>query len=249
MRAVRATGNEPLRGTLTASLEEALRRDIVAGLLEPEQRLRMADVSERYGVSATPVREALQRLAEQGFVALDPQIGARVAKVSEDDVVDVYAVRLILEREALVRSLRNGGVNWRTELEVRWAELRGQMLPDIRADSAAWSSAHREFHWALLAACDSPWLLRFLRTLYDHSGRYALLSRVGGNAHRDWPGEHQSMFEAAAAGDVGTASTRLVDHLTTSVRLLVGENGTDRLRSLLADGQPVPNGGIEPSMS
>ncbi len=85
------------RSTLTAQLEDALRVDIIEGVLVPGQRLRAADLSKRYGVSATPFREALQRLAAQRLVDLDPRFGATVADISRAELRDIYQMRDLLE--------------------------------------------------------------------------------------------------------------------------------------------------------
>src|SRR5688572_6357929 len=78
------------RATLTEQLEEALRADILDGVYRPGQRLRASELTDRYGVSATPLREALQRLAAENLVELDPRLGATVSPISEHDLRDIY---------------------------------------------------------------------------------------------------------------------------------------------------------------
>ncbi len=81
------------RATLTTQLEDALRLDIIEGVLAPGQRLRSAELTDRYQVSATPLREALQRLAAQNLVEIDPRFGATVAPISRSDLHDTYWLR------------------------------------------------------------------------------------------------------------------------------------------------------------
>jgi DNA-binding GntR family transcriptional regulator len=211
------------RVTLTESVEAAVRDAIVTGEMHPGRRLRIPELARRFGVSATPVREALQRLSEQGFVQLDPQLGAQVSPVSTDDVLDAYAARLIIEPVALFRSVKVGGDNWRESLEECWLALTEHATPhDEHLDLGSWAEHHRAFHWTLLAACDSPWLLRILRLLLDHSGRYALLARDPSTLRRNWVDEHRWIYESAVSGDAQGASQYLAAHLRRSVEALVG---------------------------
>src|ERR671915_1528247 len=100
------------RATLATQLEDALRVDIIEGVLTPGQRLRASDLTQRYGVSATPLREALQRLAAQNLVELGPRLGATVAPISESELRDIYFLRQMLETVALERSIAHGDEAW-----------------------------------------------------------------------------------------------------------------------------------------
>jgi DNA-binding GntR family transcriptional regulator len=167
------------RATLATQLEDALRVDIIEGVLTPGQRLRAADLTARYGVSATPLREALQRLAAQNLVEIDPRLGATVAHISQTDLRDIYWLRELLEGLALERSIERGDDAWERRVTDSWERFKAhgnKQRTGTAEDALAWSDAHRAFHEALFAACDSPWLLRFVGTLYDHSERYRMLS-------------------------------------------------------------------------
>ena len=108
------------RETLTEKVETAMRVDILRGVFLPGSRIRGSEARVRYGVSPTPFREALQRLASDGLVEIDPQSGARVARVSHEDLEDVFALRRLLEREALCRTIRNATADsgWAADLSL-----------------------------------------------------------------------------------------------------------------------------------
>lgn len=203
------------RATLATQLEDALRVDIIEGVLEPGQRLRAADLTSRYGVSATPLREALQRLAAQSLVEIDPRLGATVADISGSDLRDVYWLRELLEGLALERSIKLGDAGWASEVTAAWERFRAQASKE-RANSASdaleWSIAHRAFHEAMFAACDSPWLLRFVGTLYDHSERYRMLSVR--SRLRNTLEEHAGLYEPV----VGRRSEEALDWLRLHLR-------------------------------
>lgn len=230
------------RATLTAQLEEALRVDILEGVLRPGQRIRASEMTERYGVSATPLREALQRLAVENLVELDPRLGATVARISEDDLRDVYDMLQLIDGLALQRSIERGDDAWLAEVERSFEDLADAIVlqegisdatPDDerRRIGLHWSGVHWEFHSALYQAGGSPWLLRFVRSLHQHSERYRMLSmqgRVG--MQRDSRREHEKILLATRARDADAAGAALHDHLGLTVKLIVDALVTQRLQ-------------------
>lgn len=244
-------GKRISRATITKQLEDALRIDILSGILPPGYRIRANEMAERYGVSATPLREALQRLAGENLVELDPRLGAAVAPVSERELRDIYAMLDRLDSLALTRSIGRGDDRWRADLERAWTALvaavdrRGALGPtpddrDRREVARLWSTAHWQFHEALYAACDSPWLMRFVRQLHAHADRYQLPTMNGvAGAKRDSRAEHEQIFKAAMAGDAGGAVASLRDHLALTVRILL-ENMHGPAPRTPAPAQPGP---------
>ena len=209
------------RATLSDQVESAIRRDIIDGLLPPGERLKPADLGQKYGVSATPLREALQRLAARKLIDWDPRLGAAVAPVSVEGVRDIYWLRGLLEPVALQRSLEHGDDAWENELTTAWNVLRSAQRPKGRngeTRAAAWSRAHGGFHEALMSAAQSPWLLRFIATLADHAERYAVLSAR--TSTRDTLEEHGELYRAAVARDVAGAVAALEHHLSATVAVV-----------------------------
>jgi DNA-binding GntR family transcriptional regulator len=202
------------RATLTEQVQDALRLDIIEGVFTPGQRLRPAELAKRYKVSATPLREALQRLAAQSLVEIDPRMGVSVARISQSDLRDISWLRGILESLALERAIERGDEGWETELQARYATLEEQGEDDL----IAWSAAHRGFHEALFAPCGSPWLLRVLDTLYDHSERYRMVSIQRGT--RDALREHHDIYAAAVGRDKARAADAIRKHIEGTVQLI-----------------------------
>src|ERR1700761_9071065 len=94
----------PLVGTSKTQSEwliEAVRQDIVNGSLSPGERLGMVMLQQRYGVGASPLREALSRLTSLGLVTTEGQRGFRVADVSADDLMDLIKTMVWVEATAL----------------------------------------------------------------------------------------------------------------------------------------------------
>ena len=87
--------------TLTETVRESIRADIIDGTLGPGERLRIDELKEKYGPSATPIREALTRLVGEWIVESSGRTGFRVADMSLADLRDVTHIRVLLECEAL----------------------------------------------------------------------------------------------------------------------------------------------------
>ena len=206
------------RATLMSQVEDAVRWDIVSGELAPGQRLRAAELIQKYGVSATPLREALQRLAAQRLIDWDPRLGAAVADVSVEEIKDIYWLREVLEGLALTRSIELADDAWDTKLDEAWAGFLKAKRPVAGVDREglmAWSRLHRNYHEALLARCDSEWLMRFNEMLFDHSERYGIYSaRVGTRDSRE---EHERIYLAAKSRDLDEAMAALRRHLESTV--------------------------------
>ena len=81
----------------------------------------------------------------------------------------------------------------------------------------AWEERNREFHNALVAACDNSWLLRFRSTVFAHSFRYRRISLKEKTIPRDVRAEHQAIFEAAMARDVEAAARTSEAHIRNSI--------------------------------
>lgn len=202
--------------TLASKLTHALRDELLRGDYRPGQPLRMNQLCERFQVSLSPLREALTRLATEGFVELHAQRGFKVAPVSLDNHLEITRLRLQLEATALAESIARGGDAWEIELLGAW---HGLQLLDRRLaageahDRDLWEVRHRALHMALIGACRMPILLQFCETLLDFSDRYRRLFLRTPFINNDAPAEHAGIVEAALARDAGRATELLARHV------------------------------------
>jgi len=206
-------------GTLAESLYDRLRGAILGGRLLPGARLRLDELKAQFGVSLSPLREALSRLAAEGFVVSESQRGFAVAPVSRAMFEDVIRLRTELEGMALRDSISRGGEEW--EIGVVAALHRLRKLESQRGASegmGAWEQRHREFHLALIGACESPLLLQFCATLRDLNDRYRRLFLANYALDRNVADEHQGIADAALARDAGLAGRLLREHVQRTAR-------------------------------
>jgi GntR family transcriptional regulator, carbon starvation induced regulator len=164
--------------TLTETIYERMRSDLLTGVFSPGMPLRLEDVRQRYDASSSPVREAMFRLTAEGFLLLSNQRGFRVAPLSRDDLADLTARRVEFETRALGLSIANGDEEWESEVVKRHHRLgliSRQVQTGEKMFGTEWEERHRALHFGLIEACRSPWLQRFCLALYDHLIAIAVL--------------------------------------------------------------------------
>ncbi|MDR0212318.1 MAG: FCD domain-containing protein [Pseudomonas putida] len=207
--------------TMASQLEARVREDIINGQLAPGSRLRLKELAEHYEAGVIPLREALSRLVTSGFVSSEDQKGFRVGRISAEEILDITRTRQLIECQALAESIRQGDVEWESQLVA--AHHRLDRLPIVegpeRLMKPEWENAHEAFHQALIANCRSPWLLRLSHMLREQTARYRMLSvHYPSSDERDVPGEHRALLDAALARDVETACALLARHYETTTR-------------------------------
>ncbi|MFC7309502.1 GntR family transcriptional regulator [Streptomyces monticola] len=188
---------------------EAIKHRILTGQLPPGQALVETELAEQFGVSKTPVREALKTLAGTGLVVMSQYKGATVRMVDADMAHEVYDVRLLLEPEAVRRAVRRGA-----SLD---AAREALARADEADDTAQRSLANREFHRSLYLACGNPLLGRMLDEVRDQA---ALVAAVAWAAEPSWEreaAEHREILRLADEGDADAAADALRDHIASFV--------------------------------
>lgn len=222
-----ATAVAPVRGkrTQATQLLSRLRTDIVWGRLMPGERLVVSSLSEAYDAGQTPVREALMRLASEGFVTFEDQRGFSVAPVSRSELVDLTAARADIDALTLRAAIQHGDDAWEATLIGAWHRL--QKMRKIRADGVTidpeWEQRHAAFHDALTGACPNEVMLQIRAMLYQRADRYRRLSVRYLKAPRDDRAEHEALFKATLARNTELAEALLKEHIHTTSRILLDE--------------------------
>ncbi|HLS86614.1 MAG TPA: FCD domain-containing protein [Burkholderiales bacterium] len=219
-----STHEEDSTRTLAAGIATRLRTLIAAGEIPPGEKLRLDDLRTKFGVSLSPLREALSRLSAEGFVeAMESQRGYRVAPVSEHNLLEVTRLRAELESFALQESIARGDDRWEEEVVLslhRLAKLERGAPGGPRLED--WERAHRAFHQSLLSACRMPLLLNFCATLHDLSDRYRRLFLENNPIDRDVMQEHRNICDATLERRAAQARSLLRDHIERTGRLVLG---------------------------
>jgi DNA-binding GntR family transcriptional regulator len=210
--------------TRATLLYRALKDDIIRGVLPPRDWLRIDALRARYQAGASPLREALNRLAAEGLVEQKDQRGFAVADLSAADIEEILFTRCALNEIMLPAALANGDAAW--EERVVLAHYHLSKTPPFTSDGGAnddYLARHREFHMSILAPCGSRWLLELSEKLFDWTQRHqnlALRSDLVGS--RDVAGEHNELTKAVLARDARKAIRLLNEHVTLTGRLARG---------------------------
>jgi DNA-binding GntR family transcriptional regulator len=189
-----------------------LRTDILQGALSPAEKLKIDVLSRRYGVTGTPVREALNQLASEGFVLRRDQRGFFVADVSREELMQLTNTRCWV---ALREAISHRDTVWEERLVLathRLSRVDRSIDAEHFVSNPEWERAHRAFHAALIAACPSSWLIDFCMLLSDHAVRYRNLSMATAYRTRDVSGEHRQLAEASIGGSTEEAARLLLEH-------------------------------------
>lgn len=200
-----------------------LRADILACRLTPGARLKINELCAALGVSLGAVREALSRLTAEGFVVSEAQKRFQVAPISVADLEDLTQLRIEIETLCLRRAIAARTLDWETGLVAafhRLSRIPVRTPGDARRLNEDWAQAHADYHLALVAACESTWLLRVRAMLYAQSERYRRLSAPATEGRRNVKVEHRNIMVAALAGDAEKACALLTEHLLITKELV-----------------------------
>lgn len=216
--------------TLAEQAHRALRRDIISGAIPAGQPLRLEFLKERYGISFSPLREALNRLHSERLVISTTSRGFRVAPFSEEEMWDAIETRIVIDCEALRRSLVRGDEEWEARLVASFHALMqatGRRIADVNdpssPDQEELEERHHDFHRCLIGACGSRWLLDLSDQLYAQTERYrqpSLRDRNYWKLERDVGTEHRQLLDAAVARDTGLAAGILARHYRETGRMV-----------------------------
>ena len=198
---------------VTARLREAITR----GRLLPNERLIESDLAHHFGVNRANVRMALAALDQEGLVVREPNRGARVRAVSDEEALEIAETRLAIEgmvaRQAALRATSAD----RDALRAVEAEMRRAVES---ADYAGFSQSNAALHREIQRIAGNATANRILQTLKSHLVRlqYRVILLPGR------PGtsltEHTAIVDAIGAGDADAAEAAMRRHLTSFMQLL-----------------------------
>ncbi|GHF47080.1 DNA-binding GntR family transcriptional regulator [Amycolatopsis bartoniae] len=213
------TEMEPVNRESTASIiARQLREAIMTGSLPPGAQLGETELAAQFQVSRGPLREAMQRLVSEGLLRSEPHRGLFVIDLEPEDIQDIYAARMAIERQAVLRVVR------RPDREVV-AEALTETVHDMADATAArdWSGvseADNRFHEVLVAASGSKRLQRMSQTLLTETRMCLSALRLTYAEDEERVTEHMQITEAIRRGEGQRAIALLETHMDDAVRRL-----------------------------
>lgn len=233
--------------TLAEQAYRAIKHDIISGALPPGSALRLEFLKNRYQLSFSPLREALNRLHSEHLVDAVALKGFRVSPLSLKEMQDAMSTRIFIDCEALKRSIERGGDDWETRVvgslhtlslvtrrhsknsgvstanDDHSLQLVDNTLENPDANYDQIEHRHLALHQALISACGSEWLLEFSMKLYIQTERYRrpmLVNLYKNAAPRDVSSEHRNLVEATLSRDIPIATQLLTQHYQKTADLI-----------------------------
>ncbi|CAM7496572.1 MULTISPECIES: DNA-binding transcriptional regulator CsiR [Citrobacter] len=202
-----------------------LKNDIIRGVYQPDEKLRMSLLTSRYALGVGPLREALSQLVAERLVTVVNQKGYRVASMSEQELLDIFDARANMEAMLVGLAIARGDDEWEAEILAR-----AHMLSKLEASHASeqlldeWDLRHQAFHTAIVAGCGSRYLLQMRERLFDLAARYRFIwlrtTVLSVEMLEDKHEQHQALTEAILARDAGRASELMRQHMLTPIPVI-----------------------------
>lgn len=202
------------RATYASMVTERLRASIVNGTLAPGSQLSEVELANTFGVSRGPVREALQRLIQEGLVRSEPHRGVFVPVLTDEDVKDIYLARDALESSAVRHIIATEKATEAADQLDRFVQL---MSESAAADD--WESVGQhdlEFHTALVASSGSERLQRMFSTVISET-RLCLGVLTAADARTDLVDEHRQISSMIRDGRIDDALAVLKKHFEDAI--------------------------------
>jgi DNA-binding GntR family transcriptional regulator len=218
-------GAEPVKAlgqteTVNAQVLAALRTAVITGELAPGTLHSVQTLATQLGVSRTPVREALIKLAQQGMVRFERNRGVRVLQTSLHDLEEVFALRLLLEPAAVRRAVTRMDESTRKELR----KLFAAMQKAAKADDEFTMLGHdRRFHRVVLEASGNTRLATYVDGLRDMVLRRGVSTARESRSLDDIVAEHAEILTLIEAGDADGAAEAMRVHVQHTAELLIAQ--------------------------
>ncbi len=200
---------------LNEQVYDLLKAEIMKGHLRPGQRLSAVSLAQRLGVSATPVRDALQRLSTDGLVEVSPRRGTYVSEFTRQNVRETFHTRRIIECAAAAEAATAPEANLQRMQEIV-DQFHALRQDDVFADYSAYIALDAEFHRCIVGLLQSQQLSEFYDKLRWSEQLVRGLSQSNYQRAQATVAEHAAVLAALKQRDPGRAREAILNHLQNS---------------------------------
>jgi DNA-binding GntR family transcriptional regulator len=216
------------REIIRTRVATALRAALVAGEMRPGMLYSAPTLAARFGVSATPVREAMLDLAKEGLVETVRNKGFRVTELSERDLDEITAIRALIEVPTVADVARRCDAEMAAQVEKLRPLAREIVSKADTGDLISYVEADRQFHLRLLAFAGNTHLVDVVGELRARSRLYGLRHLASAGRLHASAAEHEQLVDLVLARDPDRAGELMRQHIA-------------HVRGTWASGQPVPD--------
>lgn len=186
---------------------------IETGLYKPGDRLREVEIAERLSLSRTPIREALRRLEAENIVEHRPRVGAVIRKLGQTEVVELYEMRLVLERTAAEMATKHS-----VDAEIDALAAINEDINQTQDDTARAAAINQKFHRAIYLAGRNRFLLDAARAMNNALLLLGPTTLADADRIATVTQQHSQIIDAISVGDSDGAGAAAEAHLQTSLR-------------------------------
>jgi len=193
------------------------------GELRPGDRLLETDLAQRFGVSRTPIREAIRRLETDGLVAHKPRVGAMIRVLAQQEIVELYEMRIVLEATAAQMAAKHA-----SKAEIHTLKTLNAHMMQVATDPYKVAMLNRKFHGCIISAARNRFLAQSHNSL---SHALVLLGKTtleSSERVKDVVSQHDAIVKALISGQPETAAKLMRTHMEASLE--------HRLKALQLDG-------------
>jgi DNA-binding GntR family transcriptional regulator len=200
--------------SLVAFITEDIEEKILEGKLKPGQRMIEAELCKSYGVSQTPLREALRILESRGYVTHEPRKGAFVTKITTDDILETYHIRATLESLATYLAVKRKSpevIDQLTKMHLQMIEVAA------REDVKTYVALNFKFHETIINASQSKRLIQMLQTFVKQTERFRLGILTNPEMFNSSIDAHEKIIRGFESGDAEEAERLRKKSILTNV--------------------------------
>lgn len=190
-----------------------LMQAIETGVYQPGDRLREVEIADRLALSRTPIREALRRLEAENIIEHRPRVGAVIRKLGQAEVVELYEMRLVLERTAAEMAAKHA-----VEAEVDALAALNDAIAQTGDDAPRAAAINQKFHRAIYLAGRNRFLLDAARAINNALLLLGPTTLADADRIATVVAQHAQIIDAISAGNIDGAGAAAEAHLQTSLR-------------------------------
>ncbi|QMV40011.1 GntR family transcriptional regulator [Cohnella cholangitidis] len=195
--------------SISESVYAALKKDIIDGTLHPGHRLIVLEIAGKYQISQAPVREALERLKQEGLIVGQPNKGSVVSSITSKEIKDLFVLREIIESFAVKQSISLLTDQDYINLEQILTEMEAAIQIN---DSLAILEKDMEFHGYFFTLCDNGAILELWHRMRTTIMRFMAISNRHYSTEKlaEW---HLQLIAALKTGDARLAENKFIEHM------------------------------------
>ncbi|XVS61965.1 GntR family transcriptional regulator [Actinosynnema sp. CA-299493] len=203
---------------MTDAAYRHLKEQVLTGCLRPGEELREARLAQFTGFGRSPIREALRRLVQEGFIEVRPRLGYRVTAITLAGVRDLFEMRLLLEPAAVDLAARRAPLE---TLEALAPPVQATYTQDDTEARRQFLTTNREFHVRIAHASGNDRLAHAIEGLLDEMQRLLFVSIGSRGLPPDHTHEHTVLYDALLRRDAPAARNLAMAHVEASRRLVL----------------------------